>query len=178
MITIDFETKSYADLQKVGAWAYSEDPTTELICVCWSLDNRSIQTWYPEKYSYNKMPRNLWVALSEGHKVEAHNVAFERSIWMNILAPRYGWLLPDDEQWRDLMAVACYLALPASLDGLSRALGYGPKDPAGTRLISKYSKLYLKTAQKEIPEKDFRRFIAYCRDDVRREQSVGDELGD
>ena len=49
MITIDFETKSYADLPKVGTWAYSEDPTTEVICVAYGVDSKPIQTWWPGK---------------------------------------------------------------------------------------------------------------------------------
>ncbi|KKK79305.1 hypothetical protein LCGC14_2834840, partial [marine sediment metagenome] len=58
------------------------------------------------------------------------------------------------------------------------ALGYGPKDPRGTRLISKYSKLHLKTATPEIPPEALAEFVEYCKDDVRREQAIGDELGD
>mgnify|MGYP006995615423 CR=1 FL=1 len=38
MISFDFETKSYADLKKVGAWAYSEDPTTDAICYAYGTD--------------------------------------------------------------------------------------------------------------------------------------------
>jgi|ETNvirnome_2_300_1030623.scaffolds.fasta_scaffold05574_2 DNA polymerase len=194
MITFDFETKSYADLTKVGAWAYSEDPTTEVICCAWGVDNEEVQTWWPGKemdyanpinttagklnYDAPGMPYDLQKALQDGHVIEAHNVSFERSIWMNIMVPRYGWVLPDDDQWRDTMAVACYYALPAALGKVSSVLGYGPKDPEGARLITKYSKLYLKTAKTEIPDEDFQKFVAYCVDDVEREQSVSDELGD
>ena len=49
MITIDFETKSHADLPKVGSWAYSEDPTTDIICVAYGIDRAPIQTWWPGK---------------------------------------------------------------------------------------------------------------------------------
>ncbi|KKK94073.1 hypothetical protein LCGC14_2686490, partial [marine sediment metagenome] len=76
------------------------------------------------------------------------------------------------------MATACYLALPAALDNLARVLGFPPKDPAGARLITKYSKLYLKTAKREIPPEDFRKFVDYCRHDVALEQAVGDHMGD
>jgi len=176
--TIDFETKSEVDLTKVGAWAYSEDPTTEVICICWGIDDRPIQEWWPGKNKNDDMPHDLHVAILKGHLAEAHNVAFELSIWINIMAKRYGWMVPALRQWRDTMAVACYYAMPASLDGLSKALGYGPKDPEGMRLITKYSKLYLKTAQHMIPPDDFRKFVDYCSDDVRREQSISDELGD
>jgi len=45
VITIDFETKSEADLPKVGAWAYSEHPTTDAICVAYGIGDGPIQTW-------------------------------------------------------------------------------------------------------------------------------------
>ena len=157
MITFDFETKSYADLPKVGAWAYSEDPTTDVICACWGIDYDPIQTWWPGKDQ--GMPADLRDAIEEGQEVEAHNVAFERSIWQNVMVRKYGWIMPQPEQWRDTMAVANYYALPAALDKLSKVLGYEGKDPEGGRLISKYSKLNLKTAKPEIPEDDFEKFV-------------------
>ena len=187
MITFDFETRSYADLLKVGAWAYSEDPTTDVICCSYGIDSRPVQSWWrrgaggvvsrePSHVS-DGIPYDLQEALDDGHVIEAHNVAFERSIWMNIMAPLYGWPLPDDYQWRDTMATACYYAMPAKLDKLANVLGYEGKDPEGARLITKYSKLYLKTAKLEVPDDDFYKFVNYCEHDVKMEQSVTDELG-
>lgn len=174
MITIDFETKSYADLTKVGAWAYSRDLSTDLICVSWGFEAEPLQVWVPGDGD----PVGLFKMVEEGVLVEAHNVAFERSIWENVLTPRYGWPLPAEEQWRDTMAVAAYYGMPLKLEMLARALGYQTKDPEGTRLISKYSKLYLKTAKPEIPPEDLEKFIEYCKQDVRIEQSISDHLGD
>ena len=177
-VTIDFETKSFADLTKVGAWAYSEHPTTEVICACWAIDNEPVQEWWPVKGSWYFIPSDLESALQDGYLIEAHNVSFEKSIWHNIMSKRYNWPIPKDEQWRDTMAVACYYAMPAALDRLARALGFPGKDPEGGRLITKYSKLYLKTAKTEIPPEDFRKFVDYCKWDVQLEQAVSDELGD
>lgn len=192
-ITIDFETKSYADLKKVGAWAYSEDLTTDLICVGWGIDDEPVQAWWPDhaceeygptpdmKMTHN-MPHDLYMAIMLGDDVEAHNVAFEYSIWHNILGPRYGWVIPCDHQWRDTMAVACYYSMPPALNRLALALGFPGKDPEGGRLITKYSKLNLKTAKPEIPKEDFKKFLDYCvlgkNSDVKLEQSISDELGD
>jgi len=179
MITIDFETKSYADLKKVGTWAYSENPTTDAICGAYGIDKKPVQTWWPGKYDTDEMPDDLTLALNLPDSIiEAHHVAFERSFWMNVMAPRYGWAIPLDCQWRDTMAVACYYALPAGLDKLANVLGFEGKDPEGGRLITKYSKLYLKTAKTEIPEEDFKKFVAYCVHDVQMEQSISDYLGD
>jgi len=178
MVTLDFETRSYADLQKVGAWSYSEDATTDVICACWGIDDEPIQTWWPGKHRYNTMPLDLWDALVNGDHIEAHNVSFEYAIWKNVMGPKYGWAMPHEDAWRDLMAVACYYALPPKLDKLAMVLGYEGKDPDGARLISKYSKLHLKTAKPVIPQEDFERFVAYCYKDVQIEQSLSDYLGD
>jgi DNA polymerase len=173
-IEIDLETKSYADLAQVGVWAYSEHTSTDIICACYAVPGDSvIRHWVPG----DQPPVLLFEALRQGHTVEAHNLAFEFAMWHNVLAPRYGWPLPAMDQWRDSMAAACYYAMPASLDRLASALKYEGKDAEGGRLITKYSKLYLKTAKPEIPEEDLEKFIAYCRKDVMIEQSVSDELG-
>ena len=177
-VTIDFETKSYADLGETGAWAYSEDPSTEIICMAYGIDNQPIQDWWPGKHDSNRCPEDLYMMIMLGDEVEAHNVSFEYAIWRNIMVKRYGWVEILDHQWRDTMAVAAYYALPHDLDKLANVLGYEGKDPEGGRLITRYSKLYLKTAKKVIPPEDFQKFVNYCRKDVAIEQSVSDFLGD
>jgi len=178
MITFDWETKSYADLLKVGAWAYSEDPTTDIICAAYKIGGRPIQDWCLGLGSEHSMPRDLANAIRSGEPVEAHNVAFEYAIWHNVAAKKYGWFLPAEDQWRDSMATAAYYSMPMALDRLSRALGRGGKNPDGTRLISKYSKLHLKTALTTIPREDLLKFVSYCRDDVAEEHAVSEYLGD
>ena len=178
MITLDIETKSYADLPKVGAWNYSLDPTTDVICLSYCYSDgkdMSIHTWRPG----DKVPwlDRLWVGGID-EPVEAHNVSFEEAIWYNVLMPKYGFPDIAPDQWRDTMATACYLALPAALDRLSVALGGQGKDPEGSRLITKYSKLYLKTAKADIPPEDLAKFVAYCEDDVAQEAGIGEFLGD
>ena len=178
-ITFDFETKSYADLQKVGTEAYAADPTTDVICCAWGIDDEEIQTWWPGKYETDDMPEDLYQALIiEQQEIEAHHCAFELFIWRYVMARKYGWPEPHIDQWRDTMAIACYYALPAALDRLARVLSFEGKDPACGRLITKYSKLYLKTAKTTIPPEDFAKFVKYCEHDVRLEQSISDRLGD
>ena len=174
MICIDFETKSYADLTKVGAWAYSEDPSTMPICLCYGIDYEPIRTWVPG----DEDPTDLFDAIAAGKPVEAHNVSFEISIWKNVMVKRFGWPDVPLELWRDTAAVAAYYALPTKLDKLAKLLGYGGKDVDGGRLISKYSKLHLKSAKPVIPPEDLKRFVEYCKRDVELEQAVSDYLGD
>jgi len=177
-ITLDFETRSEADLKKVGAWAYSEDPTTEVICLAWGIGSENILTWTPLAEVSRDPLDKLFALIEAGHPVEAHNVAFEYSVWRNVCEPRYGFPPVPEDQWEDTMAVAAYYAMPMALDRLARALKYESKDPEGGRLISKYSKLNLKTAKRDIPPEDLDKFIAYCVKDVEIEQSMSDHLGD
>ena len=78
MITFDFETRSHADLRAVGPWAYSEHPTTEVICACWQIEDEEVQEWWlkgaggvPERrgsliidfYDSTAMPADLYRAI-------------------------------------------------------------------------------------------------------------------
>lgn len=176
-VVLDFETRSYADLKKVGAWAYSEHETTEVICLCYQIGDDPIREWWPGHPDGDKMPEDLYTAVMTGHEVEAHNCPFELSIWQNVMVARFKWAPILLHQWRDTMAVARYYALPAALDRLCSVLGFGGKDPEGGRLIQRYSKLHLKTAKVEIPDEDFNKFVDYCRRDVELERKVSDHLG-
>lgn len=176
MIRIDFETKSYADLKKVGAWAYSEHETTQVIVLCWAIDEGDIRHWLP---SYGgEMPQVLRDAIEAGEPVEAHNVSFEMSIWANVMVKRFGWAPIPNRQWRDTMAVAHYYALPGGLDKLARVIGLPGKDPEGARLITKYSKLHLKTAKPVIPPEDMVKWVRYCTGDVEEQRIISNFLGD
>jgi DNA polymerase len=176
VIHLDFETKSYADLKKVGAWAYSEHETTEVIVLCWAFDDGAVDYWLPRHGA--KMPEVLRKAIAAGEPVEAHNCSFEISIWLNVMVKRYGWAPIPPEQWRDTMAVAHYYALPGGLDKLARVLGLPGKDPMGAKLITKYSKLHLKTAKAVIPDADMQKWIRYCTQDVEEQRTISNYLGD
>ncbi len=184
LVTLDIETRSYADLGQVGQHAYFLHPTTDVICVCWGIDAQPVRAWWPTHICPTYLTRlqddteELFDAIANGAEIECHNTPFELESFENVLGPKYGWPIPKMEQWRDVMAVACYYAMPAKLDKLARALGYPPKNPEGARLITKYSKLYLKTAKTEIPPEDFEKWLEYCKDDVLLEQAISDELGD
>lgn len=200
----DFETRSEADLKKVGAWAYSEHPSTEVICACWARDEGAVDAWAnPDIYKDTRVERgsipgvrlveqDAWepdgllydIARSDmvlGDRVttyEAFNTAFEYSIWLNVCHKRYGWPMPDARQFRDTQAVACYYALPADLEGLCRVLGLPGKDKEGDRLINRYSKLHNKTAKREIPPEDLRAWLKYCGQDVEQQRRAAYTLGE
>lgn len=181
IVTLDFETRSFADLRRVGVWPYSQDVTTDVICLCYKIGDGPVCDWWPNQhggYSYDGTPDDLLPAVERGDLFEAHNVAFEISIWKNVMVARYGWPDIPLHLWRDSMATASYFAMPPALDRLAKALGLPGKDPEGSKLITKYCKLHLKTAKREIPPEDFEKFLRYCRQDVVTEHACSEILGD
>jgi len=95
--TVDFETKSESDLPKCGAWAYSEHPSTDIICVGYAIDDGEVQTWWPGKG--DESIHDLFSHIEKSWCVEAHNVAFERSLinggtpwpWLNTTPSLLPW---------------------------------------------------------------------------------------
>ena len=43
----DYETRSKANLKKVGLHVYANDPTTEIICIAFAVDDGPVQRWFP-----------------------------------------------------------------------------------------------------------------------------------
>ena len=114
MITLDFETRSYAELKKVGSWAYAEHDSTDVICGCWAIDDGEIQVWWPGMNGTDDMPPDLSIALKGGHTIEAHNASFEMAIWKYVMPRKYGWMEPNIHAWRDTMAR--FALRPGALD--------------------------------------------------------------
>ena len=129
----DYETRSVLDLRKVGAWRYSNHPTTEVWCCAFAVDEGPVKLWKPGEpipAEFIEAAQNpTWI-------VSAFNDQFERLIEQHILAPRYDWPLVPLAQHRCLQATALAQALPASLAGAAAALGLDQqKDTAGRRLM-------------------------------------------
>lgn len=50
MIYIDFETRSRVDIRKTGAWRYSQDPSTDVLCMAYAIGDGPVQLWVPAKF--------------------------------------------------------------------------------------------------------------------------------
>ena len=111
MLYIDFETYSQADLKAVGAWNYSLHASTDVFCMAYAEDNGPIKIWTPSKDDNTELRWFFGCTM-----VEAHNAFFERSIYENIMVPRYGFqeLLP--RQWHCSAAICAARGLPRSLE--------------------------------------------------------------
>lgn len=190
--TIDYEGRSTCDLLKRGAWVYSEDETTEVLCLAymlpWHEDPRLWHKAWPEfNIPESDLPLDLFAWILAGGLVEAHNAFFERAIWENISHARHGWPLIAPTQWRCSASRASMCALPRSLDGAVQAIGLSiEKDMEGNRIMKKMSKPRKLLKQERLDLKadgidpdevvvyfadreSIDRLHSYCKDDVRAE---------
>ncbi len=194
--TIDLETRSTCNIKKSGAWRYSVDPMTEVLCLCYRLpywEEGRVEVWTPAVHYFYDHPGfdELVAWIESDGLVEAHNAFFERCIWQNILVARYGFprILPTS--WRCSAAKAAACALPRSLKEAGAALKLSiAKDDSGHKLMLKMSKprkvlkreitagvpataiLYHETAEQ------LAGLIAYCKQDVLAEEALSQALPD
>lgn len=197
--TIDFETRSACDLRACGAWKYSIDPTTEILCLGYHLphwSNKKVALWHPpflhlgivESQDGNTLLELIeWIKI--GGLVEAHNAWFERSIWTNILVPRHGFPVIQPFQWRCSAAKAAAHALPRHLADAGEALNLPiQKSESGHKLMMKVSKP--RKARKKEREAGVRGLLwweskeffqelwDYCKQDVLAEHTLSTALPD
>ncbi len=173
-ITIDFETYSEANLKKVGAWKYSEHPSTDIICMSWAINDGPVQVYDP---SY-PLPVDLWFAIEDPNTtVEAHGSMFERAIWQNVGVPRYGFRDIQPRQWRCTMAACAYKAIPLKLEHGAEVLKLEhQKDMDGHRVMLRMSKPDRHGERDE----DFDRLqvtYGYCAGDVETEREMSGVVG-
>lgn len=144
-IHLDYETRSKLDVNKVGAWNYAKHPSTEILCLSWSIGNGKICLAHPAFPkagipAKNWPPEELFVLiLDRRNKIWAHNAFFERVISFFVGFKRLGWPKVLHEQWRCTMSIASYHALPRKLEFVAKALNTYQKDMAGNKVMLKCS---------------------------------------
>lgn len=172
-VECDFETRSLCDLKLCGAERYSEDASTEVLCLvygsgyCWTPDDRVEDS---DLYDLARNPDVYFVA---------HNAAFEQAIWRNIMVARHGFPPIPVERWDCTMAACAWKGLPLALDKAQRALRLSQeKDKDGNKLTLSLSKLDKKTGNAiEITETIRKRVIDYCAQDVVVEDEIKKRVG-
>jgi len=175
-VFLDFETRSRADLKKVGAWRYAEDPSTKILCIAYALGNREPMIWIEGQ----QPPKLLMECIKRGYRIHGWNsLSFERAIFEVIAGPQLGWATPKLEQYHDTMSDALALALPARLDDCGIAVGASfLKDANGKKLIQKLckpisaGKLKGQFRERDTHIKDYADLYSYCKQDVRSERDV------
>jgi DNA polymerase len=178
----DYETRSTRNLDRVGSWEYVSNPTTDVWCCAYAVDDGPVSLWVPGD---PVPPEFIEAANNPDWIVSAFNDTFERHVEMHIMAPRYGWPIVPLEQRRCTQAAALALALPASLKAVAKALDIEQqKDEAGQRLM-----LQMMRPRKprrgedpigiywfDDPERR-QRLYAYCKRDVEVERAVHRLIG-
>lgn len=155
---IDFETASDCELKKAGAWTYSEHPTTEIICLGFTIDGAPAVTWTPGVFDHDTAPEAaaLKAAITDLACIFiAHNVAFEKAIWRNVMVLVLGWPDIPNERWHDIMAVCAMKGLPLKLERAAMALRLSnQKDTEGTRITVALSRMSKKGRLKGYYDRD------------------------
>ncbi|MBL4769520.1 MAG: hypothetical protein JKY94_17740 [Rhodobacteraceae bacterium] len=161
-------------LQAVGGWAYSEHPSTEIICLRYDIGN-GVQGWRPG----DPPPLDLFDYLARGGIATAFNSFFEYAIWTNVAFVKYGWPRISLASLRCTAARARAFSLPDGLDNVTKVLGTAAKDMVGNKIM-------LQISMPRSPTKDdprlrfnavedadkYNRTYEYCGDDVLAEGGV------
>ena len=182
MITLDFETRSTADLIKWGAQRYAHDASTQALCLRWVFDDEDrVGLWHRDHpwIEKSERPDELIERIRDGEPVEAHNAAFEYYIFNIALRrefPEFDVELKL-EQLHCSAAKASCVSLPRSLgDAVAAVNLVNRKNPRGRFLINKLSKPMPKRKGQPIrfneDEALHRENWVYCGDDVLAERGL------
>lgn len=191
-IDIDFETRSAANLKRVGAHKYSCDPTFDILCVAFHVGDEDPFSGVDVSDSARGLAfdgdRSVWKKLKDLAKdpsvsFRAHNSAFEYTIWHNYLVPKFKFPVVVPSRWACSAALAAYKSLPRALGELTQALELPQvKDQFGKGIMMKMcspvpEKHRAKFGMWYEDEDRFNALISYCRDDVAAEIAVWNRLG-
>lgn len=174
---VDFETRSTVDLRKTGSSVYAKDPSTDIICVGFAVNDGSVHIVTPSLFKW-ELP-NFY-----NHIVVSHNAKFEMDIWNNVGVSKYGFHELLWEKVDCTMVRALAMGLPGSLEEASAAAGITEgKDQEGHRVMMQLCKPkgYLPNGdpiwwdEEEHVDK-YERLGEYCRKDVEIERELHKRL--
>ncbi len=180
-IFIDFETRSEADIDKVGGVLYSEHPSTDILCLAIhdanSNDEPIILT--SEAIKTGKVITKL--VENENNIFVAHNAAFEQAIWTNVMVRKYNYPEIPIHRWQCTMAKAYAHGLPGGLKDAANALNLPiQKDMDGRAnmlILSKPRKSGGFWTPDEQPEM-FEKLYSYCKTDIAVANLIDSSLSD
>jgi DNA polymerase len=176
-IVIDCETRSLGDLPRCGPDRYAADPSTQVLCVGYKVDDQPAQIWIPGE----PVPAAILAAAASPDCLwKAHNATFEIAILKSILAPKHSWPEIPLERWRCTMAASLALALPAKLKKVAIALAL-PQQKGDDRIVGLMSRPRGFDSSgmpiwEDRPEKH-KELQAYCVQDVETEWYLAKTVG-
>jgi DNA polymerase len=160
-ILLDFETKSRIDIKSAGAGKYCMDPSTEIICFAYAIDDRPVIGVWGDRY-----PAIFDDLIRKGAVFSAYNSFFEMMIW------KHKWRRPLPP-FRDTMAKVCAHGLPWPLGKAALALQIpDQKDIKGKMLINRYCGPQKDGTFLEFTPEDRVAFLNYCKQDVEVERKI------
>lgn len=176
-ISLDFETRSAADLRKTGAYKYAQDASTDVWCAAFSVDGEGPEVWTPGCAS----ARLAAYAACPEAVFRAWNAPFERAIWREIMHRRYGFPDIPLERWVCTAAEARAMNLPGKLDDCARVLNVvEQKDMQGHRLMMRMAKPRARLEDGTYTwwddEERRQRLYDYCIQDVKTERAIAARL--
>ncbi len=117
-VLLDFESRSRADLKRIGGRHYWEHPSTEALCaVLYDTDTGAITVWHP-----GDPEPAPFASAAAAHNAQGFDRFAAARVW--------GWAL---DGWIDTSELARRAGLPGALDALgTRWLGL-PKDKVASR---------------------------------------------
>lgn len=190
-LDLDFETKSKADLLKVGAAKYAQDPSTKIII-------SSFQAWGMKKpinfspalprYSRRLNKLNHCTLKSylkkisrnpDRYKIRAHHSEFEYWNYNENGVLQFDWPPLPIEAFYCTMSVSGANSYPAAEEKAAIAMNLSEqKDAEGKRLMKMFSNPSRKEGElfkdpNDYPN-EFRGYIDYCDQDVRTQRAIVD----
>jgi DNA polymerase len=161
LIFIDFECRSECDLPARGVYNYARDPSTQVLCMAWAIDDGEVSVWTPGQ-AFPKFDGLIY----------AHNAAFERLIWTYVLGPDHGVPVPALEQFVCTAAQARANCAPGSLEDVGRFAGADMrKDYKGAALVRKCCIPPFKHTDQDLAD-----LFEYCAQDVRAMRAISKAL--
>ena len=162
----DFETRSRCNLLTAGAYNYSLDASTEVLCMSYAFDDEDVRTWRRGE----EFPRGV---REHTGQIRAHNAAFERLIFAHVLNFNF-----ELEQFYCTAAQARANCAPGKLEDVGRfASSEMRKDHRGAQLIRALSIPQADGTFNEDP-KLMDEMVAYCAQDVRTMRAVSKAMRD
>jgi DNA polymerase len=132
VLFLDYETRSRCDLKARGAYNYSRDASTQILCMSYAFDDEEVQTWLPGQ----PFPQRISDHFKNGGQIRAHNAGFDRLITEYVLCPDFGVPTPPLASWYCTAAQARANCAPGSLEDVGRFAGADMrKDHRGSQLI-------------------------------------------
>lgn len=206
-VHIDIESFSNTVLTKQGVYRYAEDPSTEVLVVCYAFGDDPVCVWIPDplippelvkrictyvdacggevQIGY-EVPEAIARHASNNGKFVAHNAQFERVVLRGIAGQKINFPKTKRSQWICTAAKAACLSLPRGLGALCKAIDAASQkkeDGRGNMLqLAKprrpsKNNPHTRWLPTVVPDKYYDLYT-YCIDDVRAERACDNALAE